>query len=102
LPKAKTNMILELATIDIKKGQNAEFELNLSQAKAVISQAKGFQSIEIKHCIEVENRYVLFIYWDTLEDHTEGFRNSELFTQWRALIGPFFENPPLVQHYITL
>jgi heme-degrading monooxygenase HmoA len=95
-------MILELATIDIQKGKNAEFELNLSQAKTVISQSKGFKSIEIQRCIEVENRYVLFIYWDTLEDHTEGFRNSELFTQWRTLIGPFFENPPLVQHYNIL
>jgi heme-degrading monooxygenase HmoA len=95
-------MILELATIDIQKGKNSEFELNLLEAKKVISQAKGFQSIEIKHCIEIENRYVLFIEWDNLEDHTEGFRNSELFTQWRALIGPFFENPPLVLHYNTL
>ena len=92
-------MILELATIDIKEGKNAEFELNLSQAKAVISQAKGFQSIKIQHCIEVENRYVLFIEWDTLEDHIVVFRNSERFMQWRALIGPFFENPPLVQHF---
>jgi heme-degrading monooxygenase HmoA len=92
-------MILELATIDIQKGKNAEFEVNLANAKKVICQAKGFQSIEIQRCIEVENRYVLFIYWNTLEDHTEGFRNSELFTQWRALIGPFFENPPLVQHF---
>jgi heme-degrading monooxygenase HmoA len=95
-------MILELATIDIQKGKNAEFEANLAQAKKVISKAKGFQRIDIQHCIEIENRYVLFIYWETLEDHTEGFRNSELFTQWRTLIGPFFENPPVVQHYNQL
>ncbi len=92
-------MILELATIDIQKGKNSEFEVNLAQAKEVISQAKGFQSIDFQRCIEIENRYVLFIYWDTLEDHTEGFRNSELFMQWRVLIGHFFENPPLVQHF---
>jgi heme-degrading monooxygenase HmoA len=92
-------MILELAIIDIKQGQNEAFEANLAIAKNIISQSKGFKSIEIQHCIEVETRYVLFIYWETLEDHTEGFRNSELFTQWRGLIGPYFENPPLVQHY---
>jgi heme-degrading monooxygenase HmoA len=95
-------MILELATIDIQKGKNSEFEFNLLQAKKVISQAKGFQSIEVQRCIEVENRYVLIIYWETLEDHTEGFRNSELFKNWRALIGTFFENPPLVQHYNSI
>jgi heme-degrading monooxygenase HmoA len=95
-------MILELATIDIQKGKNAEFEANLAQAKKVISQSKGFQRIDIQHCIEIENRYVLFIYWENLEDHTEGFRNSELFTQWRTLIGPFFETPPVVQHFNQL
>jgi heme-degrading monooxygenase HmoA len=92
-------MITELATIDIKHGTNADFETNLEQAKGVISQSKGFISIEVKHCIEQPSRYVLLIHWQTLEDHTIGFRESELFVQWRALIGPFFENPPLVLHY---
>ncbi len=93
------NMILELATIDIKDGTNADFETNLAQAKAIIAKSEGFVSIDIRHCIEQPNRYVLLIHWQTLEAHTIGFRESELFKQWRALIGPYFENPPLVQHY---
>ncbi len=92
-------MILELATIDIQQGKNAEFEVALEQAKTVISQSTGFQSIQVKKCIENPNRYVLLIYWNTLEDHTVGFRESELFKEWRALIGPFFEVPPMVLHY---
>ena len=92
-------MILELATIDIKADNNAEFEANLAKAIQVISQSKGFQKIDVQHCIEQHNRYALMIYWQTLEDHTVGFRTSELFTEWRALIGPFFENPPFVQHF---
>jgi heme-degrading monooxygenase HmoA len=94
-------MILELATIDIKIGSNIAFEENLEKAKTVICQAKGFQRITVQKCIEQENRYVLFIYWDTLEDHTIEFRNSELFNEWRALIGVFFETPPVVLHYAT-
>ena len=94
--------LLEIATIDIKIGQNADFEVNIKKAKLVIAQSEGFKSIEVQKCIEQENRYLLFIKWETLEDHTVGFRNSELFTQWRALIGPFFEAPPLVQHYSTV
>ncbi|GAA4394935.1 antibiotic biosynthesis monooxygenase [Nibrella viscosa] len=92
-------MILELATIDIKPLTNEDFLQALEQAKGVISKAKGFIRIEVKTCIEQPNRYVLLIYWETLEDHTVGFRESELFKEWRALIGPFFENPPFVQHY---
>ena len=92
-------MILELATIDIKKGTGTEFEINLGKAQHVISQSKGYISHQFQKCIEQENRYVLFIRWQTLEDHTKGFRESELFKEWRALIGPFFETAPFVQHY---
>ena len=92
-------MILELVTLDIKAESNAEFEANLAKAMKVISQSNGFISIDIRHCIEEANRYVLLIHWQTLEDHTVGFRTSELFTQWRALICPFFLNPPFVQHF---
>lgn len=92
-------MILELARIDIKEGTNQEFEAALEIAKSVIAQSKGFQSITVKKCIEQTNRYTLLIYWDTLEDHTVGFRESELFVKWRSLIGPFFAEAPLVQHY---
>lgn len=92
-------MILEVATIDIKPGTNAEFEQNLEKAQAVISQSEGYLGHQFQKCIEQENRYVLLIRWENLEAHTLGFRGSELFKEWRALIGPFFENPPLVQHY---
>jgi heme-degrading monooxygenase HmoA len=92
-------MILELATIDIKPGTNAQFEVNLEAAQAVISRAEGYLGHQFQHCIEQENRYVLLIRWETLEAHTIGFRTSELFKEWRALIGEFFEKPPVVQHF---
>ncbi|MFY7828609.1 MAG: antibiotic biosynthesis monooxygenase family protein [Flectobacillus sp.] len=95
-------MILELATIDIKVGENVAFETALEQAKAVIAQASGFVKIEIQRCIEMENRYILLIQWQTLEDHTVGFRESPLFSQWRTLIGPYFEAAPFVQHFHSI
>jgi heme-degrading monooxygenase HmoA len=95
-------MVLELAIIDIKIGTNQSFESAIEHAKKVISKSKGFIDITVKHCAEQQNRYILLIHWQTLEDHTIGFRESELFKEWRALIGPFFENPPIVQHYSDL
>jgi heme-degrading monooxygenase HmoA len=92
-------MILELATIDIKQGTNAEFEQYLDKAQYVISQSEGYISHEFQQCIEQDNRYILLIKWATLAAHTEGFRQSELFQEWRSLIGPFFEKPPFVQHF---
>jgi heme-degrading monooxygenase HmoA len=92
-------MVLELATIDIKHGTNADFEHALDQAQSVICKAEGYVGHQFQKCIEHDNRYILLIRWVTLEAHTEGFRNSELFKEWRGLIGQFFEKPPLVEHY---
>lgn len=95
-------MILELAIIEIKEGTNAAFEKNLDQAQHVLSQAEGYIGHEFKKCIERNNRYILLIKWTTLAAHTEEFRGSEQFKEWRSLIGSFFENPPLVEHYEQL
>ena len=93
-------MILELADIRIQPGQNAAFEAAIaSAASSIIAQAKGFQGYKINRGIESPERYVLQIFWETLEDHTVGFRQSELFTQWRAVVGPFFAAPPVVEHF---
>ena len=95
-------MILELAVFDIKIASQIAFENAMPAARDIISQSKGFKSIRFEKCIEIEGKYLAFIHWETLEDHTEGFRNSELFVQWRALISPFFETLPTVNHYKTI
>ncbi len=92
-------MILELAILTIKEGQTAAFEQNLEKAQAIISQAKGYVGHEFQQCIEEPHKYILLIRWESVEAHEEGFRKSELFTEWRGLIGSFFASPPLVQHY---
>lgn len=92
-------MVLEIATIDIKPGTNADFERHLELAQSVISRSPGYLGHQFQHCMEQSNRYVLLIRWETLEAHTVGFRTSDLFTEWRGLIGPYFESPPAVQHF---
>jgi heme-degrading monooxygenase HmoA len=93
-------MILELADIRIHPGQNAPFEEAIARGlKGAIHQAKGFQGYKVNRCIENTERYVLQVFWDTLEDHTVGFRQSGAFGAWRAIVGPFFAAPPLVEHF---
>ena len=96
-------MILEIADIRITPGQQAAFDEAIQRGlNSVISQAKGFRGFKVNRGIESPERYVLTIFWDTLEDHTVAFRQSELFTQWRAIVGPFFAAPPLVEHFELL
>ena len=93
-------MVLEIADIRIKPGQQAGFEEAIQRAIAtVLSRAKGAQDWRVDRCIESADRYVLQIRWDTLEDHTVGFRGGPLFAEWRAIIGPFFASPPHVEHF---
>ena len=93
-------MILEHADFTITPGRVAEFDAAIVRGGSqVISQAKGFRGWRVQRGVESPQRYVLTILWDTLEDHTEGFRGSPLFTQWRELVGPFFAQPPVVEHF---
>jgi heme-degrading monooxygenase HmoA len=92
-------MILEHADIRIDPQQAAAFEEAIERgARTVISKAKGFQGFKVNRSIETVGRYILTIYWDTLEDHTVGFRESAAFAEWRGIVGPFFAQPPVVEH----
>ena len=96
-------MILEHADIRIDPAKAADFEAAiLHGANTVIAQAKGFKGFKVNRSVESPGRYILNIYWDTLEDHTVGFRQSPAFTEWRAIVGPYFANPPSVEHFTLL
>ena len=93
-------MILEIADIRIQPGQQAAFEEAIGRAAgSVISQAAGMLGWTVSRGLESPERYVLQVVWATLEDHTVGFREGPLFAQWRAIVGPFFAQPPSVEHF---
>ena len=93
-------MILEIADIRIAPGQQAAFEAAIQHGIATVaSRAKGFKGWKVNRGIESPERFVLMIFWETLEDHTVGFRQGPLFAEWRAIVGPFFAAPPQVEHF---
>ena len=93
-------MILEIADIRITPGRQAEFAAAIQRGvESVIAQAQGFVGYKVNHSLESPERYVLMIYWATLEDHTVLFRGSPAFQDWRAIVGPFFAGPPVVEHF---
>ncbi|MGE0349489.1 antibiotic biosynthesis monooxygenase family protein [Hydrogenophaga sp.] len=92
-------MILEHADIRIDPAKSSAFEeAILRGVTTVVAKSKGFKGFKVNRSIESPGRYLLMIYWDTLEDHTVGFRGSDAFAQWRAIVGPFFAQPPVVEH----
>ena len=92
-------MTLELAILDVRAGQGAAFETAFADAKTIISSMPGFVSLRLQRCVEVDNRYVLLVEWEHLEDHTEGFRGSPEYQRWRDLLHHFYDPFPTVEHY---
>jgi heme-degrading monooxygenase HmoA len=92
-------MILEMAILDVKSGQTEQFEMAFKTASALIAAMPGYLSHELQRCIETESRYLLLVRWQTLEDHTIGFRQSPQYQQWRTLLHHFYEPFPTVEHY---
>lgn len=96
-------MILELADIRIQPGKQAEFDAAIQRGvEQVISQAKGFCGYKVNKGVESPERYLLMIFWETLENHTVDFRQSPAFQEWRAIVGPYFAAAPSVEHFTLL
>ena len=95
-------MILEVAILNVKAGETAVFEAAFAQAQQIISGMTGYIEHELQKCLEVENQYILLVRWQTLEDHTIGFRQSAEYQEWKALLHHFYEPFPTVHHYERL
>jgi len=95
-------VIQEVAILDIKAGQCNAFEAAFKQALPIISSMHGFISYELQHCIETPNRYIFLVQWQTLEDHTVGFRQSAEYQEWKRLLHHFYDPFPVVEHYTAV
>lgn len=94
-------VILEVAYIDVLPGHERDFETAIAYAaETVLPQAKGFLGFTGHGWgVERPNVFLFTIRWESLEDHTIGFRESELFAEWRNLIGSHFASDPVVEHF---
>jgi heme-degrading monooxygenase HmoA len=92
-------VVLEVAILDIKPGMRQDFESAFARAQRIISTMPGCLSHELQQCVENPNRYLLLVNWETLEDHTVGFRGSPQYQEWRALLHHFYDPFPEVLHF---
>lgn len=92
-------MVLEVAILYVKKGQYEAFEENFNKASQFVASQKGYISHELKKCIEVADKYILLVNWETIEDHEIGFRQSEAYQEWKQMLHHFYDPFPVVEHY---
>jgi heme-degrading monooxygenase HmoA len=92
-------MILEVAILNVIPGQEDEFLTAFSKAKDIISKMEGYISHQLKRCIENASQFILLVEWEKLTDHTEGFRKSTGYQEWKSLLHHFYDPFPTVEHY---
>lgn len=95
-------MVLEVANIDVQPGRETDFAAAYLGAREVLVSTPGCRSVRMTRGIESPSRFVLLVEWDAVEAHEQNFRATDRFTTWRAAIGPFFANPPLVEHFTDI
>lgn len=95
-------MVLEVAVLQIVAGHTAEFEAAFREAQAIISSMPGYIRHDLQRCLEDDHRYILLVEWETLEAHTQGFRDSAEYQQWKALLHHFYDPFPTVEHYMRV
>lgn len=92
-------MILEAAMLQVKPGQEAAFEEAMRAAAHLIASSPGYVEHEVQRCLEAQGKYLLLVRWQTLEDHTVGFRGSAVYQEWRRMLHHFYDPFPTVEHF---
>lgn len=92
-------MILEAVMLKVRPGMEDEYEEAFRLASKIIASMKGYISHELQRCIEVKGKYLLLVRWETLENHTVGFRQSAEYQEWKQQLHHFYDPFPTVEHF---
>ncbi len=92
-------MITEIATLTVRAGQESAFEDAFATAQRYLTARDGYLWHDLQRSLEQPNQYVLLVGWESVEAHTDGFRGSEEYANWKALLHHFYDPFPEVGHY---
>lgn len=91
-------MVLELGLLHIVPGAEDDFAAAYRQARPILASTPGCLSVRLTRGIESPSRFVLLVEWESVNAHEQGFRATDRFARWRALLEPYFASPPDVEH----
>jgi heme-degrading monooxygenase HmoA len=94
-------MILEVAILDIRQGQSEQFEAAFEKAQLILAASGGYRRHELQRSADRDARYLLLVWWDSIESHTVGFRGSPQYQEWKRLLHHFYDPFPHVEHYLV-
>lgn len=95
-------MVLEVAELNVRAGRESDFEEAFREARSLIAASHGYLGHQLQRCLEKPNQYILLVHWQSLEDHTIGFRQSAAYGRWKSLLHHFYDPFPTVEHYVEV
>lgn len=91
--------VLEHALLHVRAGSEGAFEAAVREARPLIEASPGFLSFEIRRPTATGQAYLLLVKWRSVADHRDGFRQSDRYQQWRALLHRFYDPMPEVSYF---
>ena len=92
-------MVLEQALLYVRPGQDNAFRSAIIAARPLIAASPGFIDMEVRAAAEEPGCYLLLVTWESIADHRDGFRQSDRYEQWRALLHGFYDPMPQVRYF---
>lgn len=92
-------MIQEVVLLDVIPGMETDFLTAFERAQRFIQGVDGYRSHSLSRCIEQPSRFLLCVFWDSVDSHEIGFRQSAAYTGWKDALHRFYEPFPKVEHF---
>jgi len=92
-------MVIEQTLLHVRPGQDDAFQQAMATARPLIAASPGFIGIEVRPAVEESGCYLLLVQWETIAHHRDGFRQSDRYQQWRALLHGFYDPMPQVRYF---
>jgi quinol monooxygenase YgiN len=96
-------MVLEQFVVRIDPDRRPEFEATMDRAlRTVMARAEGLLGWTFRRCVEQPETYQVQIQWASIDAHMVGYRQGPIAPEFRAIVMPFFAQPPEMRHFTEL
>ena len=92
-------MTTEVIRYTIPTEQAEAFEQAYQKAEPILRRSDHCLGYRLLRGVEEPENWILFIHWDSVEGHEQGFRKEEGFREFFNLVRPFLDQVHEMKHY---
>ncbi len=95
-------MIVEYIRYTIDEARGEEFVEAYRAAIAPLLASPYCTSFDLSRSVDDPSQFILRLEWTSADDHMKGFRESDEFRRFFALVKPFYDDIKEMRHYERL